>query len=101
VTYGKRRSKSEADPDAEQSFRRIMQAARRGYNQEFWWKPEQAVTAKGGDRTSIYRTVSGGFWPKERFLHTALFRNQYLRCGIALAFQQMTFCFRITKGFLI
>ena len=27
------------DPQADQSFRRIMQSARRDYNQEFWWKP--------------------------------------------------------------
>src|SRR5947208_15801034 len=28
-----------ADPDAAQAFRRISQAAKRDYNQEFWFKP--------------------------------------------------------------
>jgi hypothetical protein len=29
-----------ADPQAETSFRRIMQKARSDYRQEFYWKPE-------------------------------------------------------------
>src|SRR5438094_1465431 len=28
-----------ADPDANQSFRRIMQSARKDYGTEFWWRP--------------------------------------------------------------
>ena len=39
--------------------------ARRDYNQESRILVEAgtAVTGEGGDRTSIYRTVIGGFWP--------------------------------------
>jgi len=35
--------------------------ARRDYNQELV-EAGTAVTGEGGDRTSIYRTVIGGFW---------------------------------------
>ena len=33
-----------ADPQAETSFRRIMQKARSDYGQEFWWKPDLLST---------------------------------------------------------
>ena len=36
-----------ADPDAEQPFRRIMQAACKDYNQESWWKPGELTPERG------------------------------------------------------
>lgn len=38
-----------SDPKAHQSFRRIMQRARKTYNQEFWWKPGQVTPSRGPD----------------------------------------------------
>jgi hypothetical protein len=38
---------------AEQSFRRIMQAARRDYNQEFWWKPGEVLPERGPDLGAV------------------------------------------------
>jgi hypothetical protein len=32
-----------ADPDAQQSFRRIQQQQRKEYGNEFWWKPGEAA----------------------------------------------------------
>jgi len=34
------------DPKAHQSFRRIMQRARRDYNQEFWWRPGELTPSR-------------------------------------------------------
>ena len=36
-----------ADPDAQQSFRRIMQAAQRNYNQSFYWRPGETAPERG------------------------------------------------------
>jgi hypothetical protein len=36
-----------SDPHAAQSFRRIMQDARRNYGQEFWWKPGEVTPERG------------------------------------------------------
>ena len=54
---------SAADPDAEQSLRRIMQGREERLQSGILVEVGPAVTGEGGDRTSIYRTVSGGFWP--------------------------------------
>lgn len=37
------------DPEAHQSFRRIMQKARRDYDQEFWWKPGEVLPERAPD----------------------------------------------------
>ena len=38
-----------ADPQAETSFRRVMQNARRDYGQEFWWQPGEMTPNRAPD----------------------------------------------------
>ncbi len=38
-----------ADPEAHQSFRRIMQAARKDFGTEYWWKPGESAPERGPD----------------------------------------------------
>jgi len=38
-----------ADPQAETSFRRIMQNARRDYGQELWWRPGDPTPERAPD----------------------------------------------------
>lgn len=37
------------DPEAHQSFRRIMQAARKNYDQDFWWRPGETLPTRAPD----------------------------------------------------
>jgi hypothetical protein len=42
-----------ADPQAETSFRRIMQRARKDYDQEFYWKPGAALPDRPPDVSAV------------------------------------------------
>jgi len=35
------------DPEAQQSFRRIMQSARKDFGSEYWWKPGETAPERG------------------------------------------------------